>query len=157
MNVTGYVLQFSPLQLRLEWQEPYSPPTYPVLNYTVTSTEWGHRQTNERNVIFNLEHEEFSSCKADIEVTATNGIGESRPSSVASISKSEIIASYVNKNCISVRIFDARVDKLSLSSHAVPTEQGFEIDGSFLSQNDITVLELCIQVNITCTECVLSI
>ena len=89
MNATGSLLQVSPLQVRVEWQEPYSHHNHPVINYTIYITMWDQKETrNSTYVTFTIESEEFSSCEADVRVTAWNDIGESGLSSAATMYKS---------------------------------------------------------------------
>ena len=86
MNVTGLVM--TSLQvIRVEWQEPFSHRDHPITYYTVYKPN--DTLTNiidTEHLTFNLEDEEFNICRAIIMVTATNDIGESKPS-VASILK----------------------------------------------------------------------
>ena len=93
VSVTGYVLQFSPLQVRLEWVEPFSHQPHHILHYTVY-TESTQNETNATNITLNVVNMEFSRCKVDIGVTATSDIGESKLSNVISVLK--------GKHCVTV-------------------------------------------------------
>ena len=89
-EVRGWVVEFSPLRLRLEWEEPFSHTDHPVLYYTLYTRDGGALfTTNTSSVTFGLEDVEFSSnCirSADgIEVAAVSDIGMSEPSPVESI------------------------------------------------------------------------
>ena len=87
VSVTGYVLQFSPPQLRLEWVEPFSHQPHHILHYTVYTESTQNETINATNITLNVVNMEFSRCKVDIGVTATSDIGESKLSNVTSVLK----------------------------------------------------------------------
>ena len=87
VSVTGYVVKFSPPQVRLEWVEPFSHQTHPILHYTVY-TESTQNETNATSITLNLPiTTKLTDCEAEIGVTASNDIGESKLSNVTSIVK----------------------------------------------------------------------
>ena len=89
-NVRGWVEEFSPVRLRLEWQESFSHHDHPVLYYILYTRDGA--SVNTTNTSFSLSlgyvEEHSNNCSQySINVTAVNDIGESEPSPVASIQK----------------------------------------------------------------------
>ncbi|CAI8046182.1 hypothetical protein GBAR_LOCUS25522 [Geodia barretti] len=119
-EVRGWVVEFSPLRLRLEWEEPFSHTDHPVLHYTLYTRDGGALFTaNTSSVTFGLQDVEFSSnCirSADgIGVAAVSDIGESELSPIESIWRD--------------------VDDKHFSV----------IEGKLFSQNELSILELLIK------------
>ena len=94
VTVTGYVLQFSPLKIRLEWQEPFSHQPHHILHYSVYNESTLNETINTTNITLSLFSMTFSSCEINIGVTASNDIGESKLSNVTSVLK--------GKQCVTV-------------------------------------------------------
>ena len=84
----GWVVEFSPLRLRLEWQEPFSNYEHPILYYTLYTRDGAIANTTVTNIVVSLGHgvELNSNCSHNgIGVAAVNDIGESELSPVVSI------------------------------------------------------------------------
>ena len=141
-DVRGWVEEFSPVRLRLEWQESFSHHDHPVLYYTLYTRDGALVNTTDTSVTFNREDVEFSSnCtrnKKGIRVAAVNDIGESKPSPVVSMQRGW--CSFLSIYGISGRdIIDIPADV---------TDKQFEVvDGKLFSQNELSMFELQIKVN----------
>ncbi|CAI8046188.1 hypothetical protein GBAR_LOCUS25524 [Geodia barretti] len=89
-EVRGWVVEFSPLRLRLEWEEPLFHTDHPVLHYTLYTRDGGATaNTTDNNITLSLEDNvDFSYCSTSgIGVTAVYDIGESGLSPVVSMER----------------------------------------------------------------------
>ena len=90
----GWVVEFSPLRLRLEWEEPFSHTDHPVLHYTLYTRDGGTTaNTTDNNITLSLEDNvDFSYCSTSgIGVTAVYDIGESELSPVVSMERGQCL------------------------------------------------------------------
>ena len=93
-DVRGWVEEFSPVRLRLEWQESFSHHDHPVLYYTLYTRDGASVNTTDTNISLCLgcDEELSNNCSQyGINVTAVNDIGESEPSPVVSIQRSKCL------------------------------------------------------------------
>ena len=90
-DVRGWVEEFSPVRLRLEWQESFSHHDHPVLYYTLYTRDGALVNTTDTNISLSLRYNEelmSNNCSQyGIGVTAVNDIGESEPSPVVSMQR----------------------------------------------------------------------
>ena len=92
----GWVVEFSPLRLRLEWEEPFSHTDHPVLHYTLYTRDGGATaNTTDNNITLSLEENVDNCSHIGIGVAAVSDIGESEPSPVESMQRGYCSFHYV--------------------------------------------------------------
>ena len=130
----GWIVEFSPLKLRLEWQEPFSHHNHPVFYYTLYTRDGAIANTTDTNISISLGHdaELSNNCSnSSIGVAAVNDVGESELSPVVSMQRGSF----------------EFVFHLLTHFLADVSDKRFVIDGNLFSQNEFIVLTLNLKVN----------
>ena len=92
----GWVVEFSPLRLRLEWEESFSHTDHPVLHYTLYTRDGGATaNTTDNKITLSLEENVDNCSHTGIGVAAVSDIGESEPSPVESMQRGYCSFHYV--------------------------------------------------------------
>ena len=141
------MLQYSPARVRLKWQAPFSHHGHEILYYTILCR-------NKTYIIANtslsfelaLDNEEYysSTCEIHFSLKATNDIGESEWEN----STTSILKGTPHHACSVYNIIpDNGIVRYDLF-FSVPTALNFRVDGNISSQNDISTIELHIQVTV---------